>query len=258
MNDVRAYSTPFAASPAAPSGDALRRCGIEIVPGFLTPAACATLLAAVAAYRATREPPLVERPQAGRSLRYRVIDGDEIHAHLPRFERLYADVHARVVERVGPSLVPLANRAASVNVNITPPGGEYRWHYDRNALTAIVYLNRVEGGETECHPDYRLHLGRFKTGAAQRWLDRLLLCGPVRRRFGRLCVVAPEPGLLLLMRGDRCLHSVRPVAGEIERVNVIMTFDRPGARFPQQRDLDPYLYTTSAGPAFDPNYVVRG
>jgi hypothetical protein len=40
--------------------------------------------------------------------------------------------------------------------NITPPGGEYRWHYDRNAATAILYLNEVPGGETEMFPNYRL------------------------------------------------------------------------------------------------------
>lgn len=235
----------------------LRTRGIEFVAGFLTAEACAALLDDVARYRTTREPPSIERRQAGRSLRYKVIDGDEIHAHLPRFERLYADVHARVVAACGPRLAPLANRAAAVNVNITPPGGEYRWHYDRNAVTGILFLNRVQGGETECYPNYRLHLGRFKASAAQRFFDRLLQAGPLLRRFGRLHVVPPEPGALLLMRGDRCLHSVRPVAGEAERINVILTFDRPGARFPQQADLDPYLYSTRSGPSFDPNYVNR-
>lgn len=232
--------------------------GIARVAGFLAPAACAALLDDVAAYRARREPPLIERAQAGRSLRYKVIDGDEIHAHLPRFEQLYADVHAHVRAQDGPALVPLGNRAAGVNVNITPPGGEYRWHYDRNAVTAILFLNRVQGGETECYPRYRLHLGRFKTGAVQRGLDALLRLEAVRRRCGHLHVVTPEPGLLLLMRGDRCLHSVRPVTGSAERINVIMAFDRPGARFPQQRELDPYLYSTRADPSFDPNYVGRG
>lgn len=37
-----------------------------------------------------------------------------------------------------------------------PPGGEYRWHYDRNAVTAILYLNEVPGGETEIFPNFRL------------------------------------------------------------------------------------------------------
>jgi len=231
--------------------------GIEIVPGFLAPEACAALLGDVATYRTTREPPLIERPQAGRALRYKVIDGEQIHAHLPRFERLYADVHARVAALCGPALVPLANRAAGVNVNITPPGGAYRWHYDRNAVTGILFLNRVQGGETECYPNHRLHLGRFKASAAQRALDRLWQLGPLLRRFGRLCVVPPEPGTLLLLRGDRGLHSVRPVEGPGERINVILTFDQPDARFPQQDNLDPYLYSTSAGPSFDPNYKPR-
>jgi hypothetical protein len=236
-------------------GLTLARDGVEVLDGYLAAEECRRVLGEVEAYAAARELPVIRRDSPGRSLHYRVIDGDRIHAELPRLVGLY-DAVARLARGRSrrPDLAPLANRAASVNVNLTPPGGEYRWHYDRNAVTAILYLNAVEGGETEVYPNYRLHLGRFKDTAAQCALDRLLQAPAVLRRFGRKLAVAPLAGRLILMRGDRCLHSVRPVAGERQRVNVIMTFDTPRIRFRAECDLDPYLYSRRPSPGFDPNY----
>ena len=52
-------------------------------------------------------------------------------------------------------MAPIEDAVAARNINVTPPGGEYRWHYDRNAVTAIIYLNEVPGGETEIFANYR-------------------------------------------------------------------------------------------------------
>lgn len=222
----------------------------DVVEHFLSDAECESLLAEVRAYAATHELPLIVREHEERTLRYRVIDGDAIHASLPRFVELYARV-TKHIRSIDPALEPLANQTASVNVNITPPGGEYRWHYDRNAVTAILFLNRCEGGETEMYPGFRLRIGP-KDALLQRALDRLLRSF---RRFAKLVVVAPEPGRMIVMRGDRCLHSVRRVIRGDDRVNVIMTFDPPGARFRAAQGLDPYLYSSAAAKPGDPNYL---
>jgi hypothetical protein len=138
-------------------------------------------------------------------------------------------------------------------VNITPVGGEYRWHYDRNAVTGILYLNEVSGGETEMYSGCRIYLGRYKDTIAQRWLDKISRQPFLLWLFGNKMCVAPRTGTLIVMRGDQCLHSVRRVESG-ERVNVIMAFDRPGASFAVQKHLDSYLYSQSAAPQFDPNY----
>lgn len=234
--------------------DTFGRTGLHLLERYLAPAECERLLRAVADFRRTRELPVIYRPEPARALNYMVIDGHLIHEHLPQLGLLYRDVHALVREVCGARFVPVGNRAATVNVNITPPAGEYRWHYDRNAVTAILFLNEVEAGEIEMYPNYRLHLGRMKHTRWQRRLDALLRARPVLRLCGRRVTLAPRAGLLLIMRGDKCLHSVRPVAGARERINLVMTFDVPGAVFPQQQDLDPYLYSRKPGPAFDPNY----
>jgi hypothetical protein len=196
---------------------------------------------------------VIRRAAGERALHYAVIDGECIRAHLPVVCALYERVNRCVDAVAGQPLVPLDDAQVSCNINITPPGGAYRWHYDRNAVTAIVYLNAVQGGETECHPRYRIVLPK-PVASRQQWLDRVLQLRAVRAVFRRRVVVAPAPGRMLLMRGDRCLHSVRPVRGTQERICVVMAFDRPAARYLVGDRLNAYLYQNDAAPRGDPNY----
>jgi len=223
--------------------------GVEVIEEYLSLAACDAMLSDVRAYAASHELPLIVREGRGRALRYRVIDGDAIHASLPSVTRLYDGV-LRLVQQRDPRLEPVAGHRASVNVNVTPPGGEYRWHYDQYAATAIVFLNAVHGGETEMYPSFRIRLARWTGSWLQRALDWLLGLFVL---VARLVVVAPVPGRVILMRGDRCLHSVRRVVSG-ERISVVMSFDVPGARSRTTEALDLYLYTATPSPAFDPNY----
>ena len=228
--------------------------GYCVEAGFLTPEACAHLLERIERYRAVHEVPEVYRNVRGRSLYYFVIDGHQVAQHLPEVWALYHRVNEVVNTTCGRTLTPLENRRVGANVNITPPGGEYRWHYDRNAVTAILYLNTVPGGETELYPNYRLRLKK-RYSTLQRWLDRLLQLGVVRRVFGKRVVVAPRRGSLVLMAGNICLHSVRPVEGREDRINLILAYDEPGAHFAIEKNLDTYLYTEQASASSDPNYV---
>lgn len=227
--------------------------GYCIADNFIDDAECRRLLASIATYRRQHPVPVIRRAAGERALHYSVIDGERIGAHLPGVSALYGRVNRWVDAVCAQSLVPLDDARVSCNINITPPGGAYRWHYDRNAVTAIVYLNAVEGGETECHPHYRITLPA--TGARwQQWFDRVLQLRAMRAAFSRRVVVAPAPGRLLLMRGDRCLHSVRPVMGALDRINLVMSFDRPGARYAVADRLNAYLYQSDAALRGDPNY----
>ena len=123
--------------------------GVQVVENFLAPSRCDELLEQVEKYRAHRELPLIVRRETDRSLYYRVIDGDQVCRFLPQVIQLYSETTHFARQICGLDLAPLENRAASVNINITPVGGEYRWHYDRNAVTGILYLNQVSGGETD-------------------------------------------------------------------------------------------------------------
>jgi hypothetical protein len=232
--------------------------GLQVSEDFLSPAECNSIIASIEDYRHHYNVPLIYRPGRKRSLKYRVINGEEIQSRLPAIQKLYEGILRLVQREMGENVVPLNNRTVRVNINITPEGGAYRWHYDRNAVTAVLYLNEVNGGEIEAYPDYRLLLPGSRSSRMQSYLDRLLQMGPFLWLFGHKRTIAPKPGLLIIMRADRCLHSVRPVAGSSERICIVMSFDSAGATFPQERALDSYLYSSQEYAAkSDPNYSSR-
>lgn len=233
----------------------LNQKGYQIIDDFLTGEQCQDLLEAIASYRSTEEVVEVYRQEKERSLHYFVIDGDKIEKCLPEVKRLYLDINKLVNRISGKNLVPLSNKRVGVNINITSGGGEYRWHYDRNAVTAILYLNEVAGGETEMYPKYRIYLSQKKHTSLQGFLDKTLQLKLVRRLFGKKESVEPRAGRMLIMQGDRCLHSVRPVEGDRDRINLILSYDVAGANFPMEKNLDSYLYTQQEQPSSDPNYI---
>ncbi len=230
--------------------------GQSVIDDFLDPEDCRELLGQIRDYREQTDIPEIYRPVRGRSLRYSVIDGEEIHANLPSIWDLYLGLAKNLVNELnGVGLEPLANTKAGANVNIMSPGrSEYRWHYDRTAVTAILYLNQVKGGETEVYPNYRILLNGRQHSRLQLTLDRLLQPRVVRRLFGRKRMLEPYPGRLLVMRGNRCWHSVRGVDGSEERINIIFAYDTPESRFAMEKGLDSYLYTQEIPDSQDPNY----
>jgi hypothetical protein len=142
---------------------------------------------------------------------------------------------------------------AARNINVTPPGGEYRWHYDRNAATAIVYLNEVPGGQTEIFPNFRLLLRGGRYQRIQLRLDDLVRLRIVRRLFGHQRLIQPRRGTLVIMRGNTTLHSVRAVLGTEDRIAVVLAYDFPG-QGNQRNALNSYLYSSAAPLEEDPNY----
>ena len=230
--------------------------GVFTVNHFLSRRDCEKLLDKIDQYQHGRKIPTIYRPAADRPLNYAVIDGHRIARHLPELLQLYDKVTNFVRTNNDPELAPLVDKRVACNVNITPSGGTYRYHYDRNTVTAILYLNEIDGGgETECYPNYRLDFLQRKYPRIQKPLDSLLQNRVVRSLSGKLTIVRPEAGKLLVMRGKRCLHSVRPVQGNRERVNVVMAYDYPDVEFDVSHELNSYLYNDFYEVAgADPNY----
>jgi hypothetical protein len=216
---------------------------------------CVRLADAIGRYAAEHALPLIERTCSDRALRYSVIDGEAIAQSLPEIAAIFEDMRRALVAATGRDVAPLADIRAAINVNITPPGGEYRWHYDRNPLTAIVYLNSVEGGDIELHPRYRLFLGRLRHSKLQRFIDCVLRWRWMRAIAAEPVVVSPAGGRVVVMNGLRCLHSVRRVESGT-RIALVFAYDYAGdASCASASDLDRYLYTGDAMPRRDPNYV---
>jgi hypothetical protein len=230
--------------------------GFFVQDHFLSLHECQRLLQCVDQCNKNHPLEEIQRKTGGRSLHYFVIDGEKVEKYLEDIFQLYKDLSSFVSEICDEEMVPLANKKASININITPRGGEYRWHYDRNAATVLLYLNEVSGGEIECYPKYRLYLGGKTPTFLQRWIDMFQSLSIVRRIFGKKVVVKPYPGRLVLMQGHTCLHSVRSVTSDQQRINIVAAYDKPDTSFPFDKDLDTYLYTREAVSS-DPNYTYK-
>ncbi len=229
--------------------------GVALQPDFLSPEECEQYYRSVRDYDRANGLPLIERQVRERSLRYKVVDGRIIAKALPEIDDLTARVEEALLRTCGPGLVPIDDAVAARNINVTPPGGEYRWHYDRNAATAIIYLNEVPGGETEVFPNFRLLIRGGRYQKVQQRLDDLLRLPTARQLFGHQRLVEPHQGTLLIMRGNTTLHSVRAVLGTEDRMTIVLAYDFPGKGH-QRRALNSYLYTSAPPVEVDPNYSV--
>jgi hypothetical protein len=227
--------------------------GVAIQPNFLSNEECEKYCESVRALDRTKGLALVERQVRERSLRYKVVDGLSITEALPEIDDVMKRVEEALERTCGPGLVPIEDSVAARNINVTPPGGEYRWHYDRNAATALIYLNEVPGGETELFPNFRILVGGGRYQRIQRRLDDIVRLRFVRRLFGHQRLVEPRRGTLVIMRGNTTLHSVRAVLGTEDRIAIVLAYDFPG-RGPQRNELNSYLYTSASSAKGDPNY----
>lgn len=235
----------------------LELAGYVVTDEFLSADDCRRLLGQIDDYRSTTDLPEIHRATRGRDLRYLVIDGHQIREQLPDIWDLYTgSVQARMSEVAGEEMFPLQNERAGVNVNVMEPGNsEYRWHYDRTPVTAVLYLNAVEGGATELYPTLRILLSDQRRARTQRVLDRMVTTRLVRGARSKKVAVAPRGGRLVAIAGNRCWHSVSGVRGSDDRVNIILAYDRKDATFAAEQGLDSYLYTNDRKAQKDPNYL---
>jgi hypothetical protein len=162
--------------------------------------------------------------RGGLGPRYRVIDGDQIHAKLPEVEELGEQRVRPLAEKLaGEPLRPLGSSKRSMRVQAYERREHgFRWHLDGHAYVALVTLKNTNGGQTQ-----------FISPALTRFLRFLLYpLYPLHQFFSifpRRAVTA-EAGDLLVMRGARTLHRGITLSDEGERVLLAYTFDSPGKK----------------------------
>ncbi len=230
--------------------------GFVIIDEFISASQCSELLKRIKTTVKNQPPVRIRRIGGNRNLDYRPLTGERIQAELPEIWTLYEQLIAQL--NTFPTIAPLSlhhDPVVGANINLVGPGGSYRWHYDRNAITATLYLNAVDGGELELCPRYRIHQGRIPYRHVQYLLDRLLQWQPLRQHLGKPQRVPPKAGRLLLIEGRRCLHSVREVQGTRERINLVFAYDEANSTRPKNNQLDNYLYEPDTKHRFDPNYL---
>lgn len=168
--------------------------------------------------------------RGGLGPRYRVIDGDQIHAKLSEVEEL-GDRRVRPLAEqfAGGALRPLGSSKRSMRVQAYERREHgFRWHLDGHAYVALVTLKNTNGGETQ-----------FISPALTRFLRFLLYplyaVPQVFSIFPRSAVTA-KAGDLLVMRGARTLHRGITLSDQGERILLAYTFDSPGKKPNPLRD----------------------
>ena len=210
-----------------------------VIGDFLPPSECRELLRAVDHCKETVALINVNQLSITSRKKFLTFNGDDIEENIPAATKLYVRVNEVVNELSGKDYTALENRQIGLSVNVTPAGGTFSWHHDRHEVTAILYLNEVEGGgELEFFPNNRFLL-KNKQGL-RKWLQLgcdavgLVVSMAVRAKVR----VVPKPGVMCVMVGTRCTHRVRPVIGNRERVCMIFAFDAPGKDFSKELTTD--------------------
>lgn len=165
---------------------------------------------------------LVERHGPGRGsltgegLRYGVLDYDACAQHAPgltwwAYEKLPSIASALT----GVPLVLLRDMKAAVNINVLEGVGEkYELHVDSVPYTAILFASGPHDGG---------------------WL-MADVPGMGRQH------VKPEPGLLLVLEGDKIPHAVSPLNRNERRVSVPISLTEVGASYERPAGVDQHLY----------------
>lgn len=173
------------------------------------------------------------------------LNGQDIENDVPTVNDLYTPLNTVVNVITGKEFAPQANKSIGLSINVIPPGGQFCFHHDRTEITAILYLNEIDGGEMELYPRYRIRLKQSQVGI-KKWLQLLFdLCvrqKPLRALFGRQEMVIPKPGKILIMEASKCLHRVCPVVGNRERYSAQLAYDLPGTVFTKELTKDYYGY----------------
>jgi hypothetical protein len=169
--------------------------------------------------------------RGGLGLRYRVIDGDQIHSQVPDVESLGQERVRPLVETfAGEPLATFASprRAQRVQIYARPDQG-FRWHRDGHPYVALVTIENGNGGETQ-----------FISPALSRFLRYLIYpLYPVPQLFSLLprSAVTCAAGDLLVMRGRLAIHRGVTLAESGRRILFVYAFDRAGERPSALRDL---------------------
>lgn len=218
--------------------DRLDATGVAIVPGFLTAAAVAAIvaesepLAAGGHHQDIAGTPYLELPAdgwppdhprlaTGRSA-LTAIPYDEFAADSP-LRALYEwdALMAFVALALGKEqLYRYDDDLGALNVAAMADGDELFWHFDQTDFVVSIALQPSDaGGDFEC-------VSMTRSPDDERYDDvAAVLAGAP----GPVTTVPMEPGTLMFFEGRHSLHRVTPIAGTIPRYVALLAYDtKPG------------------------------
>ncbi len=163
------------------------------------------------------------------------FNGDAVDARLPLAASIYDQFLLHELRNIKLGIATIADRSIGLSVNLTPAHGKFQPHFDRNLLTAVLYVNDdYDGGEMVLYPRLRYWLGHPRgmvKKKVQRALDRYVRRQAYLNRFGQKCVLKPKAGDLLIFEGAKTYHAVQPVVCGNRRISIQFAYDRVGMTY---------------------------
>src|SRR5690349_4169376 len=99
-----------------------RKKGFVVKDNFIDTDECEQLLRSINQFKETHPLEEIYRKGKDRSLHYFVIDGEKIERYLPEIFEPYIEMGHMVNEICRDDMMPLENKKAGININITPEG----------------------------------------------------------------------------------------------------------------------------------------
>lgn len=167
------------------ANDLFQKQGLVVIPEVISreQAADWARRAIIDSHRAHRIDREDETGADGRTMRHHfVLDALQVQAIIPELWDFYQKLPAFVAPIVGREVILSPYERSAVNVKVYAPGDDHGWHYDTNALTALLYLTETDS-ET----------------------------GTLVELDGETFPLIAKPGDLLVMNGREINHKVRAV-----------------------------------------------
>ncbi|MFN7212697.1 MAG: hypothetical protein ACK5XH_04835 [Lysobacteraceae bacterium] len=206
--------------------------GYEVFDDLLPADHCAALARKL---RAAMEKDCITVDNDGVHIKTR--NGQVLIAELPEIEQLYREVHAHMAAGIA-NLLVLDDLPVAISANYLrrDQGHSFRYHFDRNEYTAVLYLTDSPDLPLCIHPKIRTDPALGESA----WQYEKDARVPVR--------VDPRPGRLVCFHARTSLHGVivsPEVTSNTDRISLQFAFDTRRRSFDDQ----PYYGRATAAPA---------
>ena len=202
--------------------------GFLILENFLNRSTCAQLASEIMDFKQKEEVISVKLKKS----EFSTFNGFSIDENFPSIAHLYDKQVLEIINSI--CITPIAtvqDRRIGLSVNLTSNEGKFQPHFDRNLMTAVLYVNEeFEGGQMQLFPRIRFLIKDRQSNPRrffQKILDKLV-CHPLYLNFvAQKIEVIPSAGNLLIFEGSRSLHEVKQVRGNNLRISIQFAYDIP-------------------------------
>lgn len=163
------------------------------------------------------------------------FNGSLVDEQVPTLNGIYDHCLLQEIKKLDPRMETLAQRNIGLSINVMQNNGKFQPHFDRNRLTAVLYVNdNYVGGEMRLYPRIRYWLGPsagWLKKKLQRLLDRYARRDGYVSTYSKQASIKPQAGDLIVFEGTRTYHTVQPVIAGMNRISIQFAYDLAGTSY---------------------------